>query len=660
MFIVVLIGLAASCKKDSADKPDPKPTVYDEEMRWKGLQAYEIGGKKDTITAAVNTNVDFTVAIEGANGEECNWVTYVPPTRSVDKPAEDKSVSFVIDAFEHSAEENRKAIVTISANGLTDQAFVIIQIPLVQLRLEVKADNTRFTHEGGTMTVDIDATSDYKIATDADWIVPNDGNPASGSGKATFTISANQVKSDREGTVTFTTEGLEPKSITVHQDPYSSNIGIKTVQDLLEFVEASNNGDYQTHDLSKWVNEDGEICLLADLDLSSIKEWTPIGNPGDLTLVGNYSISADTVRIFGRRYNSGNGVFNGNGHTISGLHLVANDNSTNKGYTGFFGALYNATVKNLTFDNTCTLEVNTTQDAGCAYGFLTSSAIACRIENIKVYGTVKSSVRNHADYTRVFVGGIVGYLCANGDHGDCVMTNCEFNGKFEGFKSNTVANSTEHCVGGLVGFSRGDYTVSPEHPMGDASKTVRVRIEDCTNRTDLYGEICKVGGIVGVTRDGSIIRNCKNYGKVMIKAYDFLRNAETSYGRAGGIVAYDNDAIGSVIENCENYGDIINRDGKSVVGGIVSVIAQGGSYNGNMSNCTVCSPSGITRGIFVGNVNNANAKFSGNKAKGKIADRYVDGEFHDIVEITKENFSTYVGKNGKEAPTFSTGVLFWE
>ena len=62
--------------------------------------------------------------------------------------------------------------------------------------------------------------------------------------------------------------------------------------------------------------------LIADIDLSGIPSWTPIGSESD--------------------YNFFSGTFDGAGHTVSGLNVSGSE------YAGLFGYICDATVKDLT------------------------------------------------------------------------------------------------------------------------------------------------------------------------------------------------------------------------------------------------------------------------------------------------------------------------
>ncbi len=519
--------------------------------------------------------------------------------------------------------------------------------------------------DGGTMTVDIKSSVDYTITVDesaAEWIIADANNPVKGDGQAKFTITANKVKSDRDATVTFATEGLEPIVIDVHQDAYTSNIGIKSLADFLEFVEASNNGapyddevtGAKAHDLTKWVNEDGEICLLCDLDLSSIKEWTPIGNPTDLTSVKKRSIMADSVRVFGNHFNSGNGVFNGMNHVISGLNIVANDGGND--FSGFFGALYKATVKNLVFDETCSITVNHTADYASTntYGFVTASAVASTIENVVVKGTIKINKEfpDGESFRGFYVGGIAGRICGN-KQGSAIIKDCRFEGKVEEVVQKLHGSTNPKSFGGIVGYMVHDIGAGNDGDAlwADPNYVNSTKVINCVNNAELNGTVWCMGGIVGSTFNNTSIENCTNNGVLN-------NNSTQTNGRTGGIIGYDEG--NTTVTGCTNNGAIHALDTKNhCIGGITSVIAGEGKYTNNKVN-NIIAGQYQTKGIFVANVNNKNASFSGNKAKGSVADGINKGEYTNLVEVTEENFTTYVGKNGKDAPTYANGVTFWK
>ncbi len=652
----------ASCTPEENPEPgknDENKDQYDETLNLKDA-VLTIDGKGGDVAAKLKTNVDFKVKIQ----DGIDWVSYKPATKA-GAPV-DSTIYFTVKEFPKSTEQSRSAVVTISYTGLSDQALTIIQTPSAQIYLEAKADVSRFSMDGGTMTVDIKSSVDYTITVDesaTEWIIADANNPVKGDGQAKFTITANTVKSDRDAKVTFATEGLDPVVIDVHQDAYTSNIGIKSLADFLEFVEASNNGaayddeatGAKAHDLSKWVNEDGEICLLCDLDLSSIKEWTPIGNATDLTSVKNRAAVADSVRAFGNHFNSGNGVFNGMNHVISGLTINATDDSQN--YLGFFGPLWNATVKNLTFDETCSITINRSEAMPSdTYGFVTPAAIASTIENVVVKGKISVYKSWDDPNPGLYIGGIAGRLCGN-DVNDAIIKDCRFEGEVIQYIQEGKGTANPKLFGAIVGYAGHDIGTGDER-WADPNYVNSTKIINCTNNTDITAQIRYLGGIVGATLNKVHIENCINNGEINIdnKVYEKL-------GRAGGIIGYDES--GCIVSGCENYGNVHAIDDAAMnIGGITSVIGGPGKYTNNKVNCIIAGAH-TNIGLFVGNVGDKNSEYSGNLVKGSVAKGYnlQKGTYTNLVEVTEENLSEYVGNNNMEtngSASFITGVSFWK
>ena len=101
---------------------------------------------------------------------------------------------------------------------------------------------------------------------------------------------------------------------------------IRTVDQLLQFAKAVDNGEYDD-------KTDAVVSLEADLDLKDVKTWTPIGSrlAADGTLLHYFS-----------------GKFYGNGHTISNLDFSENYGKTEYPSFGFFSEVYDAEISGLT------------------------------------------------------------------------------------------------------------------------------------------------------------------------------------------------------------------------------------------------------------------------------------------------------------------------
>lgn len=95
-----------------------------------------------------------------------------------------------------------------------------------------------------------------------------------------------------------------------------------------------------------------------------------------------------------------------------------------------------------------------------------------------------------------------------------------------------------------------------------------IEIGNCINYGEIKG-VRNLGGIVGTSAGGTIIRNCKNKGKVI------NINVSTS---AGGIIALQRGAEIKLINSC-NEGAVV---GKSAAGGIIGTVS-GQSWDSNLS-----------------------------------------------------------------------------
>lgn len=105
----------------------------------------------------------------------------------------------------------------------------------------------------------------------------------------------------------------------------SSKISITTVDELLQFAKAVDNGEYDD-------KTDAVVSLDADLDLTNVA-WKPIGSvfAADGTLQHYFS-----------------GKFYGNGHTISNLDFSENYGKSEYPSFGFFSEVYGAEISGLT------------------------------------------------------------------------------------------------------------------------------------------------------------------------------------------------------------------------------------------------------------------------------------------------------------------------
>ena len=141
--------------------------------------------------------------------------------------------------------------------------------------------------------------------------------------------------------------------------------GIYTAEDLAAFARAVNQ--FQSSD--KWRDEQGVVCLEADIDMSKVRKF-------------------ETVSSFG-------GIFDGKGHCIRNW----------KAKSGLFGVLLDGgEIRNLVIDKSCFLKA-TNSDEEYAVGFIVDHNRGV-VSNCENYGTVA----HKSAYTSedVFVGGLAG------------------------------------------------------------------------------------------------------------------------------------------------------------------------------------------------------------------------------------------------------------
>ena len=394
--------------------------------------------------------------------------------------------------------------------------------------------------------------------------------------------------------------------------------GIRTAAQFVSFATLWNaNGD-----VSSYKDANGEVALLGDIDLSGV-DWTPIGNvPSGSSWTNGTSVTYGSGHAF-------DAVFNGNGHTISGLKL----STTEAQIYGLFGLVKGGTVKNVNLDATCQLSVNRTNVAnGCSYGLLVGNAYNAQITNCTVAGRVADCVLNGSGLT--CLGGIVGYFFSGNTSSS--ITDCTFEGTVSGVSSNVFNNSTCAACAGIVGFARA------------SSASTYFLLKNCVNRGSITASFHRTAGVLGSTPGGMHMEGCKNYGTI-----NNTTPSNTLGNRAGGLMGISSCTSASYadyMDGCENYGTVISGaavNGKEVIGGLAGIVRRMTVKN-CISSCLVVAPATVQdRGVFVGEVNDNNAKFSANKVSGSMATGIdKDGDYENLIVLTESNYTQYMGQYG--------------
>ncbi|MBR6249972.1 MAG: hypothetical protein IKR17_02115, partial [Bacteroidales bacterium] len=332
---------------------------------------------------------------------------------------------------------------------------------------------------------------------------------------------------------------------------------IYTAAQLYRFAEIVNAGQYNACGklMADIKVNDATFCTdgsWTSATQTTLYAWTPIG---DYYTCKNWIYT---------------GTFDGNNHTINGLYIY----SSSRSYQGFIGYAKNATVKNLTIENSY---FNVGAYSGGIIGYMDMAKNTTLNFNdlhnkIIVIGTnnfvggVVGRVNNNYDGVAVnftncsnesdsvsglaYTGGLVGYMPQGATFNKCYNTGSVVSTRV----GNTSNPWTEVCVGGLCGKINND------------KATIGTFVE-CRNtgRIVLSGtNAFYAGGLVGRSCNGASFDRCYNTGAV-----------EGSQNCAAGLIGSINVANKTLtITNSYNTGRISNRQGYYV----------GGLYGGDKNN----------------------------------------------------------------------------
>ena len=234
----------------------------------------------------------------------------------------------------------------------------------------------------------------------------------------------------------------------------SSKISITTVDELLQFAKAVDNGEYDD-------KTDAVVSLDADLDLTGVA-WKPIGSVFD----GDENL----LHYFG-------GKFYGNGHTISNLDFSKNYGKAEYPVFGFFSVAYGAEISGLTIQGK--LDVSNS-------GKVIFGTVAGVAENSKISDCVSDVSFTDTDKYINGPAALCGYAI------NSTIEHCQNKGNFS-----VTTDTTSLQMGGIVG-------------VADNST-----VQYCANTGDMTSWTPCTGGIVGQLFQNSKIINCYSTGKIV-------------------------------------------------------------------------------------------------------------------------------------------------
>ena len=247
---------------------------------------------------------------------------------------------------------------------------------------------------------------------------------------------------------------LVPMTAFAEENEQSNKTSITTVDELLQFAKAVDNGEYDD-------KTDAVVSLDADLDLTGVA-WKPIGSvfDGDGNLLHYFS-----------------GKFYGNGHTISNLDFSENYGKAEYPVFGFFSVAYGAEISGLTIQGKLDVSNSGYVYFGTVAGVAADSKISDCVSDVSFTDTDK------------YINGTAA-LC--GYAINSTIEHCQNKGNFS-----VTTDTTSLQMGGIVG-------------VADNST-----VQYCANTGDMTSWTPCTGGIVGQLFQNSKIINCYSTGKIV-------------------------------------------------------------------------------------------------------------------------------------------------
>ena len=239
--------------------------------------------------------------------------------------------------------------------------------------------------------------------------------------------------------------------------PNGYDLTVSTAQELKAFAEAVNYAR-KISNTSSVEARFARVLQTADIDLAEIDDWTPIGN--------NASPS----------YNKFQGVYNGNGYTISNLKIRSGER--NKGLFGYVTGKDSSTPAVLTGIHLRNVDIDVSHNSNIYCGAIAGAASSSTVITFcSARGEIKTDVTSTAGDNN-HSGGIIG-------DNSGTISYCRADVKvIASFNSSDV--STECTAGGIVGHNYGtilacEASGSEVSAQSNAAEAQAGGIAGCTN-----------------------------------------------------------------------------------------------------------------------------------------------------------------------------------
>ena len=354
---------------------------------------------------------------------------------------------------------------------------------------------------------------------------------------------------------------LVPMTASAEENAQSSKTSITTVDELLQFAKAVDNGEYDD-------KTDAVVSLDADLDLAGIA-WTPIGS--------TFDADGNLLHYF-------SGKFYGNGHTISNLDFSENYGKTEYPSFGLFSEVYGAEISGLTIQGKLDVSNSGYVYFGTVAGVAADSKISDCVSDVSFTDTDKY-INGTAAMCGYAINSTIEYCQNKGNYSITKDVSSFQMGGIVGIAENSTVQycantgdmtSWTPCTGGIVG------------QLYQASKIINCY--STGKMAPLGNGTTDFGGIAGIVGAGTEIRHCYFAGEMDLSQY----TATTPYKRLGGI-AGNVSSNTPVFENnyfvetenvpacfkCPNAGTEKTLDSMKTEDFFNEITAAGGNYRFN-------------------------------------------------------------------------------
>ena len=558
-----------------------------------------VGHNTIVVDTRVYPNLEYTLTIRASYSEDGDndvWNQYIldesfltPSAVEVTSFTQHKSMYFHSDQIifvlelDNYDEDQTIEYVTINGDKYYAEHFLFpSNLHTIYINMGVETDYTDYNYhmtnfavtmvDGSSQEIEYDETISFRLQKPGD-IDPSDAEinvidittddliqqvTTSTTDHATITVHLENeynldVHSLKVGGVLFPASSFETGStakqivLYVEMDSGYNNYNVSELVYIVNDVEVdavASNYQSKTLTIRGYYIEDS-------VTISSVEEFNSINPTANkiYVLTADLDFTGYTVSPKGTKDSSFQGIFDGQGHTISNYSYTLEEVDQDQNvYVGIFGYSY-ALIYNLNIYNS-SITVNTNEDhtlyVGTLAGYSGGQIIDCT-----VFGSSTITING---MTQGYVGGLAGKAVKQ-IKGSSADTDIMIDGldidKALGIGADTY-------VGGLVGVAGSFSVVNVETSSADGTIT----IVNTVNNTNI------VGGLIGQFVNSTSAYATRNYVLRSFASVD-IWTTNYGYGRVGGLIGLVNNeyATNTEIRNSYATGDIYSERG--YIGGLI-------------------------------------------------------------------------------------------